>query len=121
MVTAVSSVVDYGQSAQSFGSTAHRQLQELIDNQTGSLNEYLEQFNAKVIAEVFRDKNGDKAKIREKGSIGLDVVVLNTITNEAIFAFDLKTGKTGTSKSKAGEFGKRFNGAPIIDVYVRRK
>ena len=58
--------------------------------------------------------------MRERGSMGLDVVVEDTRTGKVLFAFDLKTGKSGTSKSKLPGYRQRFDGAPIIDVFVRR-
>jgi hypothetical protein len=120
MIGAVSGVANVGQSAQSFGSTSHKLLQDLIDESSDNLNEYLEKFNAEVKAELFRDKNSNPTKMRAKGSMGLDVVVMNTKTKKVIFSFDLKTGKTGTSKNKSKGYSQRFDGAPIIDVFVRR-
>lgn len=115
-----------GKSASSFGSTAHKRLQDALDENSKQLNRYLRKFNARLETEIFmldndggRTRNGGKN--REKGSMGLDVVITNTITGKTILAFDLKTGKSGTSKSKLPGYQQRFNSAPIIDVFIRRK
>jgi RHS repeat-associated protein len=109
-------------SAQSFGTKAHKELQDLIDDNRKSLEKQLRKMgvNVKIRAEVFRDESGSRAKRQNKGSMGLDVAIIGA-NGKVLLAFDLKTGKSGTSKRKAGRYMDRFDGAPIIDVFVKRK
>jgi hypothetical protein len=53
--------------------------------------------------------------------MGIDVTVVNTVTDKVILSFDLKTGKAGTSKSKVPGYRKSHSNSTIIDVFVRRK
>ena len=102
--------------------SAHGRLQHLLEEKVlPKLNKYLKKYNVEVKAEVFRYEGGTKAPRRAKNSMGLDVVVINTTSGDAILAFDLKTGKSGTTKKKLPGYQQRFNGVPIIDVFVRRK
>ncbi|WP_199524818.1 RHS repeat-associated core domain-containing protein [Pseudoalteromonas sp. bablab_jr011] len=126
MVQAVDDVAERGQSAQSFGSSAHKNLKDRIAETSSQLNRQLKKYNVRLEAEVFffdagkrtNDGIGDK---RDKGSMGLDVILTNTNTGKVVLAFDLKTGKAGTSKSKLPGYKKRHNNAPIIDVFINRR
>ena len=125
MINAVTGIPNTGQSAQSFGSSAHGKLDELIKDNVGELNKYLDRFNARLEAEVFRLDDGSRTdnngRNRSKGSMGIDVTVVNTTTDKVIFGFDLKTGKAGTSKGKVPGYRKSHSNAPFIDVFVSRK
>ncbi|MDH5572273.1 MAG: hypothetical protein OEY89_10940, partial [Gammaproteobacteria bacterium] len=123
MVAAVDDVADIGQSAQSFGSTAHKNLKDSIEETAKKLNKSLKKYNVRLDVEVFFFEDGMPTinKKRSKGSMGLDVILVNVTTGKVVLAFDLKTGKSGTSKSKLPGYKKRHNNAPIIDIFVRRK
>ncbi|WP_028116276.1 putative Ig domain-containing protein [Ferrimonas senticii] len=125
MVDAVGKVVDSGQSAQSFGSSAHKNLEKLIEDDVDSINRYLRKFNAQIEAEVFRFENGQRTlnqgKNRSKGAMGLDVTVVDLRTDKVILGFDLKTGRAGTSKRKVPGYRRSHFDAPIIDVFVKRR
>jgi hypothetical protein len=125
MIDAVDKTVDNGQSAQSFGSTAHKNLKDAVQRNSSILNNRIKSLGYILEAEVFfldedkrTDGNGSK---RQKGSMGLDIIVTNTKTNKVVFGLDLKTGKAGTAKSKLSGYQKRLNNAPMVDIFVKRK
>ena len=123
MVSAVDSV-SYKGSAQGFGSKAHKQLDDLVKENSKKLNKYLRKYNARIEAEVFRYGDGSRTsgngKKRAKGSMGIDVTIVNRTTDKVILGFDLKTGKAGTSKRKLPGYRRSHNNSPIIDVFVSR-
>ncbi len=122
MIKAVDNTAFHGQSASSFGSTAHKKLKDLIEEDLRTINKKLRKFNVRVDAEVFRLDGGEatQGKKREKGSMGLDVDVISTVSGDVLLAFDLKTGKSGTTNKKLPGYRKRINNAPIIDIFIRR-
>ena len=57
---------------------------------------------------------------RQKGTIGLDVTVINKRNGKILLGFDLKTGKSGTGTRKGKDYIERHGGAPFIDVFIKR-
>ncbi len=104
--------IDTFKNSGAFGTNAHYNLES-------SINGYEPFPGVKIDAEVFfhEPDNGKThlaKKKREKGSIGIDIVV--NYQDEPIIAFDLKTGK-GFSKSKVNKL-KRRAGLDIVEIKV---
>jgi hypothetical protein len=100
--------------------------EDQIAETSRKINRELKKYNVRLEAEIFffdagKRTNGGFGDKREKGSMGLDVILTNTITREVVLAFDLKTGKSGTARGKLPGYKKRHNNAPIIDVFVNRR
>ena len=107
---------------QAAGSKAHRALKDLIRKHADEISEMLSRHGADVSieAELYFGKHREPTRERAKGSMGLDVTVTNNNTGKVLLGFNLKTGKTGTSRAKGREYVRRNRGAPFIDVFVKR-
>jgi len=92
------------------GTAAHVNLEKRI-------NAYqpIDNVRIQVKTEVFHDKDGKPAGRREKGSLGLDVVIY--YKEKPVLAFDLKTGG-GFSKKGLNARGRRF-GTDIIQIFIK--
>ncbi|MBU2891853.1 RHS repeat-associated core domain-containing protein, partial [Colwellia sp. D2M02] len=104
------------------GTFAHTRFEKKILEMKKTFNKKFKKFGLSIDAEVFFvNKNGKDVPAkyrREKGSLGLDVVILQR--GKPILAFDLKTG-AAMSKSRGKKLKSRFMGADIFEIQVSVK
>ncbi len=105
------------------GIKAHKQLTEEIKK---NADDFARKFGGsipdfRIDADIYFHNSGQRAFYKEKGSMALDVIIY--CGSKVLIGFDLKTGspQRGTTKKKATDYIRRHAGAPMLDIYIKRK